>query len=104
MNSSCSSPFPTTAENTGRSANLDWEMADSKSEVLSTHTKKVLAEAKFYAISMDEVTTVDYESWLSVHIYISIGFSCVLILLSLSRLTKGNGASTVKESIIISLN
>jgi hypothetical protein len=68
------------------------------------HTKKILAEARFYAISTDEVTTIDHESWLSVHIYVSIGFSHVPILLSLSQLTEGNGASAMKESIMTSLN
>jgi hypothetical protein len=86
------------------SASSGWDMADSMSEVLSIHTKKILAEARFYAISADEVTTVDHESWLSVHIYVSVGFSRVPILLSLSRLTEGNGASAVKESIITSLH
>jgi hypothetical protein len=86
------------------SASSGWEMADSMSEVLSAHTKKVLAEARFYSVSTDEVTTVDHESWLSVHIYISVGFSRLPILLSLSRLTEGNGASAVKESILTSLS
>jgi hypothetical protein len=85
------------------SASLGWDMADSMSKVLSIHTKKILAKARFYAISADEVTTVDHESWLTVHIYISVGFSRIPILLSLSRLTEGNGASSVKESIITSL-
>ena len=74
------------------------------SEVLLIDTKNFLAEARFYAISADKVTTVDHESWLSVHIYISIGFSRIPILFSLSRLTEGNGASAVKESITTSLH
>ena len=37
-------------------------MANSMCEVLSIHTKKVLAEANFYAILADKVTTVDHES------------------------------------------
>jgi hypothetical protein len=79
-------------------------MTDNMSEVLSTHTKKVMAEARFYSVSADELTTVDHESWLSVHIYVSIGFSRVSILLFLSKLTEGNGASAVKESILMSLS
>jgi hypothetical protein len=39
-----------------------------------------------------------------VHIYISIGFSRVPILLSLSRLIDGNGSYVVKESILTALN
>jgi hypothetical protein len=38
-------------------------MAGSMCKVLFIHTKKILAEAKFYSISADEVTTVDHESW-----------------------------------------
>jgi hypothetical protein len=79
-------------------------MADSMALVLANHTKKILAEARFNAISADEVTTVDQESWLSVHIYISTGFSRVPILLSLSWLVEGNTAVAVKETILTSLN
>jgi hypothetical protein len=86
------------------SASCGWDMADNMYEVLLIHTKKVLAEAKFYTISADEVTTVDHESWLNVHIYISVGFSRVPILLSLFRLIDGNGSSAVKESILTALN
>jgi hypothetical protein len=86
------------------SASSGWDMADSMSKVFSIHKKKILSEARFYAILADEVTSIDHESWLSVHIYISIDFSCAPILLSSLRLTNGNGASTMKESIIISLN
>ena len=90
------------------SASLGWEMADSMSKVLSTHTKKVLAaclaKARFYSVSVDEITTVDHKSWLSVHIYIFVGFSSLSIFLSLSRLTEENGASAIKESILTSLS
>jgi hypothetical protein len=86
------------------SASSGWDMADSMAAILANHTKKILAEARFYAISTDEVTIVDHESWLSVHIYIAVGFSRLPILLSLSRLTKGNSASAVKECIMTSLS
>jgi hypothetical protein len=81
------------------SASSGWNMADSMAAILANHTKKVLAEARFYAIPADEVTTVDNESWLSMHIYI-----VVPILLSLSRLTEDNSASAVKECIMTSLS
>jgi hypothetical protein len=75
-------------------------MADSMSVVLANYTKKVISQARYFAISADEVTTVDHESWLSVHIYLCIGFSRVSILLGLFRLVEGNGASAVKEAIV----
>jgi hypothetical protein len=77
-----------------------WDMADSMGVVLANHTKKIISQARYFAISADEVTTVDHESWLSVHIYLCIGFSRVSILLGLFRLVEGNGASAVKEAIV----
>jgi hypothetical protein len=44
------------------SASSGWDMADSMAAILANHTKKILAEARFYAISANEVTTVDHES------------------------------------------
>jgi hypothetical protein len=75
-------------------------MANSMSMVLVNYTKKVISQTRYFAISADEVTTVDHESWLSVHIYLCIGFSRVSILLGLFRLVEGNGASAVKEAIV----
>jgi hypothetical protein len=77
-----------------------WDMADSMGAVLANHTKKIISQARYFAISADEVTTVDHESWLSVHIYLCIGFSRVSVLLGLFCLVQGNGASALKEAII----
>jgi hypothetical protein len=79
-------------------------MADNTIEILGNHTKKILSKARFYAISTDEVTIVNHESWLSVQIYISIGFCRVPILLSLLQLVEENGIFGVKECILMSLN
>jgi hypothetical protein len=81
------------------SAFAGWDMAESMSVVLANHTKKVISQARFFAISADEVTTIDHESWLSVHIYVCIGFKRVSIMLGLFRLVEGNGATAVKEAI-----
>ena len=75
-------------------------MADSMSVVLANHTKKVISHAKYFVISANEITIVDHESWLSVHIYLCICFSRISIMFGLFRLVKGNGATTVKEAII----
>ena len=85
-------------------ASSSWDMVDSMATILVDHIEKILTEARFYAISADKVTTIDHESWLSVHIYIAIGFSCLPILLSLSRLIEGNTTSAVKECILMSLS
>jgi hypothetical protein len=35
------------------SANFGWDMANSMAAILADYTKKILAEAKLYAISVD---------------------------------------------------
>ena len=50
-------------------------------------------------MSADEVNTTDAQSWLSIHLYVCIGFKRVPILLSLSGLEDGNGALGVRETI-----
>lgn len=69
---------------------MGWEMGDHLAKVLSDYTKKVICEAQFYSLSADEVSTINSQSWLSIHLYICVGFNRVLILLSLSRLVEGN--------------
>jgi hypothetical protein len=68
--------------------------------VLANHTKKVISQARYFAISADEVTIVDHESWLSVHIYLCIGSSRLSILFGMFRLVEDNGATAVKEAIV----
>ena len=68
--------------------------------VFTNHTKKVISQTRYFAIFVDEVTTMDHESWLSVHINLCIGFSRVSILLGLFHLVEGNGTGAVKETII----
>ena len=51
--------------------------------VQSTHTKKIIANASFFSIFADEVTTIDHQSWLSLHIYVVIGFKRAGVFLAL---------------------
>jgi hypothetical protein len=81
------------------SMGAEWEMTESIAHVICEHTKVVVGEAKVFNLSADEVTSINGQSWLSIHIYISIGFKRVSILLALMRLVDGNSADVVKESI-----
>ena len=47
-----------------------WNMATSMATIISQKTKTVIQEARFLAISANEVTTIDNQSWLSLHIYV----------------------------------
>ena len=66
---------------------------------LADHTKQVISKARFFSLSADEVSIIDTQSWLSIHLYVYIGFKRVPILLSLHRLEHGSGSIALRESI-----
>jgi hypothetical protein len=74
-------------------------MAVSIAHVVCEHTKTVVGEAKVFNFLADEVKSIDGQSWMSVHIYICIGFKCASILLALLQLVDGNSVDVVKEAI-----
>ena len=73
-------------------------MANHLAMALAEHTKQVISKARFFSLSVDEVTTIDGQSWLSIHLYVCIAFKKVPILLSLNRLQEGNGALAIKRN------
>ncbi|KAG0574114.1 hypothetical protein KC19_VG235400 [Ceratodon purpureus] len=79
-------------------------MAVSMATVLSTHTKKIIANAPYFFISADEVTSIDHQSRLSLPICVVVGFKRVSILLALQHLVEENGAIAVLEAILTNLN
>jgi hypothetical protein len=74
-------------------------MADSIAWVLAEHTKAVIQEARYFSLSTGEVMARGGESWLSMHLYVSLDFKLVSILLALVRLVDGNGADALKETM-----
>jgi hypothetical protein len=81
------------------SAPCCWKMANHVAKVLGKHTKNAIGSMASFSLSADEVTSIDGQSWISIHIYVCIRFKRVLILLSLSRLIDGNGAHAIKQCI-----
>lgn len=49
------------------SDNTRWEMAQAIERVVLNKTKEIVQAATFFSLSCDEVTLVDYQSWISVH-------------------------------------
>jgi hypothetical protein len=50
--------------------NLGWEMAKNIHDVVLEGTKEVIKEFPFLAIFVDEITTFDTKSWISIHGYV----------------------------------
>ena len=58
-----------------------------------------MGEAKVFNFLADEVTSIDGQTWLLIHIYIYTGNKRVSILLALICLVDGNSVDVVKEAI-----
>jgi hypothetical protein len=84
------------------SADSGWEIAKALAHVVSETTKTALKQASFISVSADEVTTIDHESWLSVHAYIirKGKWSWESLLVMLVRMMEANNAQVVKEAIL----
>jgi hypothetical protein len=77
-----------------------WEMAESLYNVVQNCTKVVVSGAKFLSLSWDEVSTVDNQSWISIHAYVLVDWERVSLLLSLERLTEGSNAAHITKVIV----
>jgi hypothetical protein len=79
--------------------NAGWMIAEYLHKQVMVKSREVLSAAKYLAITCDEVTTLDNQSWISIHAYCLQDFSRQPILISLERLTEG--ASAGRLAIII---
>lgn len=52
-------------------------------------TKEVMQSVIFFNFSCDEVTLVDFQSWISAHNYVVVIWKCIPILLTLERIVEG---------------
>jgi hypothetical protein len=77
-----------------------WEMAESLYTVVQNRTKLVVSGANFISLSCDEVTTVDNQSWISIHAYVLVDWERVPLLLSLERLVEESTAGHVTKVIV----
>ncbi len=67
-------------------------------------TKVIMQKSLFISMSCDEVTTIDNQSWLFVHVYVTNEWKRVSILLNLQRVVDGaifnNLTSVIMKSLM----
>lgn len=85
------------------SDNSGWMIADYLHAQVMRRAKEVLASAHYIAITCDEVTTVDNQSWISIHAYYVVDFYRQPVLVSLERLTEGASAGRLATTIVDAL-
>jgi hypothetical protein len=83
--------------------NTGWSMAETMHNIVKTATADAVKAANFISISCNEVTSVDNQSWLSLHAYIIKEWSQIPILLSLERVVEGADAGHLTRVIIQAL-
>lgn len=77
-----------------------WEMGESLLNVVQAKTKDIVSAAPYFSISCDEVTTVDNQSWISIHVYTISDWERVPMLLSLERVIEGGSAESISKIIL----
>lgn len=66
-------------------------------------TKKTIHATRFLAISCDDVTTIDNQSWVNIHAYPMDSLKCIPILLNLERLVSDDTFDNLTKVILNSL-
>jgi hypothetical protein len=78
----------------------EWEMAESLYNVVQKQTRRVVCGTRYFSLSCDEVTTVDNQSWISIHAYVLVDWERIPLLLSLERLTEGSTSDQITRTIM----
>jgi hypothetical protein len=60
----------------------------------------VIQKARFISISINEVTIVDFQPWLGVHVQFVDGWKCNPILLTLEQLVNGGIVNNLTKVIV----
>jgi hypothetical protein len=80
------------------------QMFGSWLNACTTNRRMTIQKTRFISISVDEVTTVDYQSWLGVHVYFVDRWKCNLVFLTLEQLvncgTTNNLTKVIVENVL----
>lgn len=64
---------------------------------------EIVAGLRYFAIFCDEITTIDNQSWISIHCYVVQNWCCLLVLISLEQVTKRRGSNNLTKMIMDAL-
>jgi hypothetical protein len=62
--------------------------------------KKIITSPKYLASSCDEVTTIDNQSWISIHSSIVHNWCHILVFISLEQVIEEGGADSLTKVIM----
>jgi hypothetical protein len=73
-----------------------WEIVESLCNHVLIVIKAKILSSPFILIFVDEIITIDNQSWIVIHYYVVASFMCVPILLTFEHL--GDGGTTTQAS------
>jgi len=76
-----------------------WEMAKCMHKIVLQNTKTIVGDSTFFTLSVNEVTTIDNQQWINVHVYMMQNWICISILITLEWVKMG---ATTKKSLQLS--
>ena len=77
-----------------------WSLAECLHHQVQLKTREVMSKARFFSVSCDEVTTLDTQSWISIHGYVCDNWERKPMLLSLERVVDGGGSDSLTSVIV----
>lgn len=77
-----------------------WDLAECLHHQVKLKTKDVMSKARFFSVTCDEVTTLDTQSWISIHGYVCENWERKPMLLSLERVMDGGGSDNLTGVIV----
>jgi hypothetical protein len=84
--------------------NSGWGIAECLGHIIDHAIQQALADCSFFSLTCDEVTTVDNQIWISIHVYVvNKEFFRLPYLLALERVEGGTGANNLTRVITTSL-
>jgi hypothetical protein len=76
-------------------------MAECLHKQVIKKMKEVVAGSKYFALSCDEVTMIDNQSWISIHYYVVQDWCHLPILIFLEQIIEGGGSNNLTKVIMV---
>lgn len=77
-----------------------WELAECLYHQVQLKMQATLKGARYFSITCDEVTTLDTQSWISIHGYVCENWTRKPMLLSLEQVVEGGHAENLTKVIV----
>ncbi len=80
--------------------NSSWAMVQHMHGIIFKATKPTMGTSQYLSLICDEISTIDNQSWLSIHVYVVQNWLKILIILSLEGVVVGSNAYNLTQVIM----